>query len=45
MAGFATKKTVLVPVGMHVPTPWARRPKSLAGALIQVLPLGPRMRC
>ena len=42
---FATKKKVLVPVGMRVPTPWNRRPKSLASALIQVSPLGPRMRC
>ena len=30
---------------MQVPTPWARRPKLLARALIQVSPLGPRMRC
>ena len=44
MADFATNKTVLVPVGMRVPTPWDRRPKSLARALIQVSPLGPRMR-
>ena len=45
MEYFATKKTVLVPVGMRVTTPWARRPKSLARALNQVLVLGPRMRC
>ena len=45
MADFATNKTVLVPVGMRVPTPWARRPKLLARALTQVSPLGPRMRC
>ena len=45
MAYFATKKTVLVPVVMRVPTPWARRPKLLVRALIQVLPLRPRMRC
>ena len=45
MADFAAKKTVLVPVGMRVPTPWLRRPKSLARALIQVSPLGTRMRC
>ena len=27
MADFSTNKTVLVPVGMRVPTPWARYPK------------------
>ena len=41
----ATNKTVLVPVGMRVPTPWVRRPKSLARALTQVFLLGPRVRC
>ena len=45
MEDFATKKTVLVPVGMRVPTPWARHPKSLARALTEVLPLGQHMRC
>ena len=35
MADFATKKTVLVPVGMRVPTPCVRHPKLLARALIQ----------
>ena len=45
IADFAIKKPVLVPVGMPVPTPWARRPKLLARALIQVSPLGPWMRC
>ena len=45
MAYFATKKTVLVLVGMRVPTPWTRRPKLLARALTQVLLSGPRMRC
>ena len=45
MEDFATKKTVLVPVGMRVPTPWERRPKSLARALAQVLPSGPQTRC
>ena len=45
MEDFATKKTVLVPMGMRVLTPWARRPKLLARALNQVSPLGPRMRC
>ena len=39
------KKTVFVPVNIRVPTPWDRHPKSLARALIQVSPLGPRMRC
>ena len=27
IADFATKKTVLVPVGMRVPTPWVSHPK------------------
>ena len=45
MADFDIKKTVLVPVGVRVPTPWARRPRSLAIALIQVSPLGLQMRC
>ena len=45
MAHFSMKKMVLVPVGMRVLTPWARRPKSLARALIQVSSLGPQMRC
>ena len=45
MEGLVTNKTVLVPVGMRLPTPWARRPKSLARALTQVVPSGPRMRC
>ena len=44
VVGFATKKTVLVPVGMRVPMPWVRCPKSLARALIQLPPLGPWMR-
>ena len=44
MGDFATKKMVLVLAGMRVPTPWVRRPKSLARALIQVSPLGPWMR-
>ena len=42
---FPTKKTVLVPVVMRVLMPWARRPKFLTIALIQVSPLGARMRC
>ena len=42
---FATKKTVLVPVGMRVPKPWERRPKSFARTLTQVSPSGPQMRC
>ena len=33
MEDFAIKKTVFVLVGMRVPTPWARRPKSLERAL------------
>ena len=45
MDDFATKKTVLVPVGMRVPTPWARCPKYLVRALTQVSPLGPQIRC
>ena len=45
MSDFAIKKTVLVPVGMQVPTPWARRPKLSARVLIQVSPFGTRMRC
>ena len=45
MADFDTKKMVLVTVGMRVTTPWARRPKSLVRALIQVSLLGPQMRC
>ena len=42
---FSINNTVLVPVGMRVPTPWSRSPKSFARALIQVSLLGPRMRC
>ena len=45
MADFAIQKTVLVPVGMQVHTPWARRPKSLVRAMSQVSPFGPRMGC
>ena len=45
MEDFSTKKTVLVPVGMRVPTPSARRPKSLARALTQAALSGPRTRC
>ena len=45
MEDFATKKTVLVPVGMRVPTPWVSRLKLLVMALTQVSPSGPRMRC
>ena len=45
VADFSIKKTVLVTVGMRVPTPWARRPKLLARALIQVSLFGPRMKC
>ena len=45
IADFAIKKTVLVPFCTRLPTPWARRPKSLASALIQVSPLGTQMRC
>ena len=45
MADFSIKKTVLVPVGMRVPTSWARRPRLLARDLIQVSPFGPQMRC
>ena len=45
VANFATKKKVLVPVGMRVLTPWDRRPKSLARALIQVSLFVPRMKC
>ena len=35
------KKMVLVPLGMRVPTPCARRPKSLASARIQTAAFGP----
>ena len=45
MADFATKKTVLVTVGMRLSMPWVGCPKSLARGLIQVSPLGPWMRC
>ena len=45
MADFATKKMVLVPVNMRVPTPCMRHHKLLARSLIQLSPLGPRMRC
>ena len=45
MEDFSTKKTVLVPVGMQVLTPWVRRPKLLVRDLTQVLPMGPCMRC
>ena len=36
MDALETKKTILVPVGMLVPTPWAGRPKFLDSASTQV---------
>ena len=35
------KNMVLLPDGIRVPTPWARRPRSLAKAVIHVLDSGP----
>ena len=40
---FPMKKMVLFPFGMQVPTPWAKRPKSLAKARIQTSRFGPLM--
>ena len=41
---FFDKKTVLVPEGIPVPTPWARRPRSLSRAQNQVWLSGPQIR-
>ena len=42
---FGNKEDGVGAGGMQVPTPWARRPKSLARALTQVAPSGSWIRC